>query len=142
MRKPLSVLSVLCLSATAAVAAPAAQSASVPPPGGAIVISVDANGQIRETTIEEQRALSAMTEASRPAKKALRVVVTSTGAAHIPLDSTFDFSFVARTEADGTLLTTCVDSPEAAEAFVAQSASIDTIMRIKPGTVRPRSDRE
>ena len=142
MRKPLLAVAALCLGATSTFAAQP-QSSAVPPPGGAVVISVDENGQIRETTIEEQRQLSALTEAARPAKKALRPLVTTTGAAHIPLDESYDFSFVARTNADGYLEMTCVDSHEAAEAFVAEAASVDTILRIKPGHgVRPKAERE
>lgn len=106
------------------------------PSQNAAQIAVDKNGNLRQPTPSEQRALSAQSNA-RPSLLRLEPKTHASGMVSIALDDSFDHAYVVRTEEDGTLTFACSTHDEA-QQFVAQSASKDTILRIKPAPAMKR----
>ncbi|HEX2060623.1 MAG TPA: hypothetical protein VHK90_07770 [Thermoanaerobaculia bacterium] len=115
----------MCLLATVAFA----QQPEVKQPDSGMQAAVDEHGQLRQPTPEEMKALTAVSQA-RPARL-LIPQVTSQGIS-ITLDESFDHMYVVRTDDDGNFVFTCTDDHSAASAFVAKTAAIETILRIKP----------
>ena len=138
--KSLAATLVVCLGTTALFAAPPQPQQKSQATDDKQVVAVDPSGQFRGVTVE--RAVDLSAQAKKP-MNVLRPEVTSVGSAHIALDDTYDFYYVARTDEDGYLTFTCIDNKDAASKFVASAASIDTVLRIRPvPTVRPRAERE
>jgi hypothetical protein len=116
----------------------AAQSADRQATDNGVRTAVDANGNLRQPTIEEHRALDAAT-AARPS--IMRVVtLSSTGGASASVDESNDHTLVARTDMDGNIVLICTDDSHAAATFAASTAPIDTILRLKPA--QRRAERE
>lgn len=118
----------LVVSGSLLAAAPAQNSAQV---------AVDPSGKLRQPTPAEQRALSAQAAAARPSLLRLEPKVHANGMVSIALDESFDHAYVVRTAEDGSLVFACTTHDEAAH-FVAQTASADTILRIKTAGVAKR----
>jgi hypothetical protein len=119
------------LGTTSLFAAPQVRQDAVTTPDG-LQAAVGADGQLRQPTPAEQRALAAQAEAVRPRSlMRLEPKVHASGMVSIALDESNDHSYVVRTDEDGNLVFTCAQE-EDAQHFVAASASLDTIMRIRP----------
>lgn len=132
-RRSLALVALAVLSATSLAAADRPQSPAPPSADTAVQAAVDENGQLRQPTLAEQKALQSM----RPdTVLRLKPVTHSNGMVSIALDEAFDHAFVVRTESDGSLAYVCTDDHAAAASFVAQTAQIESIMRIKPATAR------
>ena len=123
-----AVLVALCLSATSMIAAPQARQ-------DAAQVAVDPNGSLRQPTAAEQQDLAAKAAAARPARSFVRLApkAHANGMVSIALDDSFDHAYVVRTNEDGSLVFACTTHDDASH-FVAETASIDTIMRVKPVT--------
>jgi hypothetical protein len=99
-------------------------------------VAVDKNGNLRQPTAAEQRDLAAQSASAQPVRSFLRLEpkVHASGMVSIALDETYDHAYVVRTEEDGSLSFVCTTHDDASQ-FVASTASIDTIMRLKPATI-------
>jgi hypothetical protein len=95
-------------------------------------VAVDENGQLRQPTAAEMQALAPK---ARPS--ILRVQASAHGLS-ITLDESFDHVYSVRTDDEGNFLFNCTDDHHESAAFVAKTASIDTILRVKPQTQRAR----
>lgn len=100
--------------------------------------AVDKNGNLRQPTKAEQRVLVEQAQAARPSILRLEPKVHANGMVSIALDESHDHAYVVRTEEDGTLSFACTTHDDARE-FVAQTASLDTIMRLKPAVSPKRA---
>jgi hypothetical protein len=107
------------------------------PSQSAAQVAVDKNGNLRQPTVIEQRALEAQTQNAHRSLLRLEPKVHAKGMVSIALDESFDHAFVVRTGADGALVFACTTHDEAQE-FLAQTASADTILRLKPAGVAKR----
>jgi hypothetical protein len=131
IRRSVVVLAVSILATTTVLAAD----------GSGVKAAVDSKGNLRPLTAAEQKAL----EPAQPRSfMKLQPKIHANGMVSIQLDESMDHAFVVRTDEEGTLGFACTDDHSEASAFVASSASLDTIMRIKPvdGRVSPKADRE
>jgi endoglucanase Acf2 len=109
------------------------------PAQNAAQVAVDKNGNLRQPTQAEQRVLIEQAQATaRPSILRLEPKAHGNGMVSIALDESFDHAFVVRTDADGSIVFACTSHDEAAQ-FVAETASLDTILRIKPAGVAKRT---
>lgn len=132
--RTLVVLIVLCLAALSM----AAQERSVASPDSGQQVAVDANGQLRPPTAEEQALLATAPVANHP----LKIRTLANGAVGIALDESFDFMLVATTDADGGFLLSCTDDHDTAASML-KAAPADTILRLRPrAETRPAAERE
>lgn len=98
-------------------------------------VAVDKNGQLRQPTAAEQRALVALAAARVAAPKV--VTTHASGMVSIALDETTDHHFIGTTSEDGAFMFTCTDDHVAVTALsVGAMATYDTIMRIQPARTR------
>ena len=122
IRRSVGVLAVSLLAATSLFANDGVQAA------------VDAKGNLRQPTVAEQRALAAGTQSQSMMR--LQPKVHATGMVSIELDESFDHAFVMRMDEEGQFAFVCTDDHTEAASFAASSASLDTILRIKPAATR------
>lgn len=97
-----------------------------------VQVAVDENGQLRQPTAAEMQALAPKVRPS-----ILRVQASAHGLS-IALDESFDHVYTVRTDEDGDFVFNCTDDHSESAAFVAKTAAIDTILRIKPQLQRAR----
>ena len=132
-----AVLIAVCLSATSLIAAPPADRVVRET---ALTVSVDANGVLRQSTVEEQRALASQAVA---APSIMRMpVALANGAVVAPVDESFDHLFVAQTDEAGNIIISCTDDHHAAAAISSANAPVDTILRLKPRMARLTAEME
>lgn len=100
----------------------------------AMQVAVDpATGQIRPLTPEEVRDMAGETsKLLRPARPMI-VQSLADGTQLIAVDESLFNFYVARTDAGGQIVTTCVDS--ASDAVIALGPEVDSIIRLKPAGV-------
>lgn len=122
IRRSVGVFAVSLLAATSLFASDGVQAA------------VDAKGNLRQPTMAEQRALAAGTQSKSLMR--LQPKVHATGMVSIELDESFDHAFVIRMDEEGQFAFVCTDDHNEAASFKASSASLDTILRIKPAATR------
>jgi hypothetical protein len=112
------------------------------PAQNAAQVAVDKNGNLRQPTQAEQRVLVERAQSAAPSVLRLEPKVHANGMVSIALDESNDHAYVVRTDANGSLVFACTTHNDA-RAFVAQSASLDTILRVKnAGTVKRAAERE
>jgi hypothetical protein len=129
-----AVLLAVCLSATAVFAAPPAQrevSATK------ITVAVDANGNFRQTTVQEQLVLATT---PRPSIMRMPVAAQSSRSNVVALDETHDHLLVARTDADGNIVIVCTDDHSVAADVT--SSTVDTVLRLKTRELAKRMKAE
>jgi len=135
MKKSFAVLLAVCFSATSLFAAQPANRQ-----GGEetrITVSVDANGNLRQSTVQEQLALTPKTVVPTIMRMP---VAMSNGSVLAPVDESFDHLFVARTDADGNIVVVCTDDHEAMAEI--SSSSVDTVLRLKTKALVKRMNAE
>ena len=112
------------------------------PAQNAAQIAVDKNGNLRQPTQAEQRVLVEQAQSAKPSILRLEPKVHANGMVSIALDESNDHAYVVRTDASGSLVFACTTHDDA-RAFVAQTASLDTILRVRnAGTVKRAAERE
>jgi CHASE2 domain-containing sensor protein len=125
-----ALLALSLFAATSLVAAPPDKTRQ--PQQGNIQVAVDADGKLRPPTVAEQRELQTQTRSI----VALQPVTHANGMGSISLGDEFDHTYIVRTAPDGALVFACTDDQDAAARFVAETATIDTILRLKPAPTR------
>ena len=102
----------------------------------AMSAAVDQHGNLRQPTAAELRALIAEAEAAAP-PSVMRIKSTGAGnGVGLAVSDAFDHTYLARTDADGSVVFTCTDDHVEAASFVTQAAPIDTILRVRGGVKR------
>lgn len=117
----------LCLLAAIPLAAQQQQTMQPADPG--MQAAVGENGQLRQPTAAEMQALAPATNARPTLERAVKIHAYGIT---IALDASFDHTYVVRTDEEGNFVFHCTDDHDEAAAFVARSAAIDTMLRIKP----------
>lgn len=140
MRK-FAVVAGLCLVASSILAQPAPRRAIGAAKAAELVmrVSVDENGQIRQPSVDEIRQLIAQAEAVAPPSIMLRTSTNAQPGVGLEVTDAFDHAYLSRTNADGALVFTCTDDHLEGAVFVAQTAPIESVMRLRPGQQRQRA---